>query len=910
MLNCAIYFVFHTQQVVQRPFALMIPRQLRKTFTRTAACMAVLWFGSATVWSAEADIAGARRPPGDIRAPNGVVSSESAVGTHDKRSSHKQLVEQLRRNLASYYENLPLCIQQCTETIKAAQQTNDTAILAIARMQRSAANLRHFGFEECRPDFEKAIQVRIHPDEPELVLLYEIARTNVEHSVYSQTDCLNQLRNAADAAANAAQSHVQYAAEFELAVRSMKPQPVTSSIPYVPAMLTTIDTTAISSESALDQFLSVLRQPTTSNEMTEADELHRGVFYRTEILSLPDSLRQSGAAPRFQFEACMLAATMMQQTGQLKASLETLTAARKIMLSAGDLSAVALTDIRIGIVQHRLGQDSSARDALMSAAEHIHLIATPSTLTQLSSTGSQISLFQKPLPSLRANLLSAVQMRFQDVQEQGNWMRNIVRDSKKLQMLTLLREKSSLGAVLVTERDTALEAREFYLRLTGIGLVASIGLAVFLLRERRRLRKLNSQLHGEILARKKAAEERERLDLHLAQSARLESLGDLAGGIAHDFNNLLVGVLGNAELLRYTEDISERAAEYLNGITTAAETAADLSRKMLAYAGKQQAQKTTVELNQLVHRMLPLFRSGAGVQHNVEFFPSSHPVYTEADAGQLEQILLNLVTNAAHAMSNCKGTIRIRVGIELLDQIAADPSLFGNRREGGDFAWFEITDCGSGIAEAHLTRIFEPFYTTKDQPQSHGFGLAIVYGHVNRHDGLIRLTSIKDAGTTFRILLPRLSEFHTEDLCVHGDSSSRTLPKSVTAVIIDDQLQVLQFVQRVFQANQWTAHCFLTASEALEFLSEDHAIDCLLIDLMMPGVDGTSMLEELEQRGSEIPVVLMSGFSKTNMHELLRFRCVSSLLEKPFRRTELVKAISAAISRSTGPVIKSIERGH
>ena len=187
---------------------------------------------------------------------------------------------------------------------------------------------------------------------------------------------------------------------------------------------------------------------------------------------------------------------------------------------------------------------------------------------------------------------------------------------------------------------------------------------------------------------------------------------------------------------------------------------------------------------------------------------------------------------------------------------------------------------------------------------------AIVYGHVNRHDGLIRLTSIKDAGTTFRILLPRLSEFHTEDLCVHGDSSCRTLPKSVTAVIIDDQLQVLQFVQRVFQANQWTAHCFLTASEALEFLSEDHAIDCLLIDLMMPGVDGTSMLEELEQRGSEIPVVLMSGFSKTNMHELLRFRCVSSLLEKPFRRTELVKAISAAVSRSTGPVIKSIERDH
>lgn len=850
----------------------MFARHLMKIFALAATCIAVLSFGSAPVVGAQVD---------------------------------RELVRQLRRNLYSYYEDIPLCIEQCTETIDAAEQTGHETILAIARMQRSAAILRDTGFDDCRPDFEQSIHVRINSDDPELLLLYEIARTTVEHEVYSKSDCVNQLRDAANAAADTAHSDVLFAAEFELASRSAKSQLVAPSIQYVSVRMTTQNLTAINRESAQEQFLSVLRQPTTSNILTGADELNRGVFYRTEILSLPDSLRQTGAARRFQFEACLLAATMLQQNGELKPSLETLIAAREIMQSADDLSAMAQADVRIGIVQHRLwlessGRDtlmeSSARDSLISAAERMELITARSALTQLLNTGSQIRFFSQPSKLHRTGLSSAVEARFQKLKEQDRWMRDNVPTFRELHNQTLLVETA--------------EARERYLLLTGLGLVPCIGLAVFLLRDRWRLRKLNSQLHGEILARVKAAEERERLELHLAQSARLESLGALAGGIAHDFNNLLVGVLGNAELLRYSEDISERAAEYLNGITTAAETAADLSRKMLAYAGKQQAKKTAVEVNQLVQRMLPLFRSGAGAQHKVEFFPSVHPVYTEADEGQLEQILLNLVTNAVHAMSNRIGTIQIRIGFEYLEQISAESSLYGNRRDGGDFVWFEITDCGRGIPEEHLTRMFEPFYTTKDHAQSHGFGLAIVYGHVNRHDGLIRLTSTKDVGTTFRVLLPRLSEFRTERLRVNGDSSSHSQPKFVTAVIVDDQLPVLQFVERLFQANDWSAHCFLSASEALEFLSEGHAIDCLLIDLMMPGVSGISMLEELEQRGSEIPAILMSGFSETNMQELLRFRCVSSVLEKPFRPIELVTAISAAMSQSAGRVPKPIHREH
>lgn len=870
-------------------------RDLRKTFTLPAVCIAVLWFGSAPTWGMEADIGAARRPLDDLHAPDDRPAAASATGTGRKLLSHPELVERLHRNLAAYYEDIPLCIEQCTETIHAAQQVDDAAILATARMQRSAANLRCLGFEACRPDFEQAICVRINSHQPEIALFYEIARTAVEHTVYSRADSLDRLRSVTDAAAYVAPADVLYAAEFELAARStIETRLETPSLPSS-RILTTMRTASFSTQTPEHLFLSVLQQPVASNEALVSDELERVDSPRPEILRLPELLKASGAARRFQFEARLLAATVLERSDRFESALETLVAARNIMQDAGDSTAVTLTDIRIGTVQSRLGQVAAAKDALISAARHIELITAPSTLTQMSGTGSQIPFFSQRLSSHQANLSAVIQSRFLDIQKQARWMQKTVRGNTALQLQRMLADTALHGAVLETERDSAMRARELYLRLTGIGLLACVGLTLFLLRERRRLRKLNSRLQAEIVERGKATEERERLDLHLAQSVRLESLGDLAGGIAHDFNNLLVGVLGNAELLRYTEQISDRAEEYLNGITVAAETAADLSRKMLAYAGKQPAEKRPVELNQLVERMLPLLRSGAGVRQHVEFLQSPFPVFTEADDGQLEQILLNLVTNASHAMTNCKGTITIRVGTELLEQIISDPSLFGIRREGGDFAWFEVSDCGSGIPESQLTRVFEPFYTTKDHSQSHGFGLAIVYGHVNRHDGLIRLTSTKDLGTTFRIMLPRLSEFHVDNHRVNRASASLAIPKLLTAVVVDDQVQVLQFVQRVFQTNQWTAHCFLSASEALEFLSEAPAVDCLVMDLMMPGVDGASMLEELEQRGLKTPVVLMSGFFEQNTNDLFRFSCVSSLLEKPFRPADLVKAIHTAV---------------
>ena len=824
-----------------------------------------------------------------------LISGGLQITVTEAWQSRQRMTQQLRRNLAACYDDIPLSVQLSTQTIEAAREFNDVTILAIATMQRSAANLRHSGFDNCRMDFEQAIQFQVSPDEPELLLLFQIARTMVEQSVYRGTDCLDQLEAAIASAEGTAAADVLELARFELARRTQPSRKHARSTDPATWTLAAISSVGDVRITEMARLRSLIPSMNLTNEQTAESEAHEA-----EILALPERLRRCGASRHFRAEAEFMAAAVYEHRAQHDSAIAALNDARQLLLDAGDLSLLVQADIRIAGLEHGYGNDSRAQTSLLSAAGMIDLINQPLALTQMARTGSQIPDFAARRFQDGSGLSTMIHSRLAHVQNHARWLRASVRSSKSLQLQALLRQTESHGTVLTTERDSAVEQSEFYLWLTGIGLLVSCGLAAFLLRERGRLRKLNERLRVEIQARETAFQDRERMELHLAQSARLDSLGDLAGGIAHDFNNLLVGVLGNAELLRFSRQISGDATEYLDGITHSAERAAELSRKMLAYAGKQPAQKTAVELNRVVQLMLPLFRHGSGFRHDVEFIPAAHPVYTEADEGQLEQVLLNLVTNSSHAMQ--QGTITIRVGVETLEKISGDPTLFGNRKIGGDFAWFEISDSGDGIAEADLARVFEPFYSTRSKETSHGFGLAVVYGHVNRHNGLIRLTSQRGVGTTFRILLPRQSEFHAPPLRFSGiDGGDHAMPKALSVVIVDDQVQVLEVVERMLQPNGWTVHCFTSVCAAMEFLSELPVVNCIVIDLMMPGVDGMSMLEELEQRGIDIPVIVMSGYSSTDIDDLRRFSAVTSFLQKPFKPEQLQQAISAAVDPSAVP---------
>ncbi len=857
-----------------------------------AVCFGCAWLVVMPANCTEVVVAGSNASLSGDHAMRGATSPSLLMASTHTWRLRQELTQQLRRNLAACYDDVPSCIQLSTQTIDAARNGHDATILAIAHMQRSAANLRCSGFESCRGDFEQAIQFRLSPDEPELFLLFQIARTMVEQPVNrGGSDCLQQLADAIAPAEGLADSAVLKMARFELATRtppSWKQMRRSHAGNWTLARMSPSDDVRINELLSMRSLMLDLKSPkAVTGEIAD---------HVSEILSLREQLKYREASRRIRGEAECMAAYVFENQGQHDDARTAFANARDLFQKAGDPSLVAEVDLWTAAMENQFGNNAEARVALSSAADVMHLIDLPPLLTQMVRTASQIPDFARRRTHAGIGLTKAVQYRLAEVQRNAKWLRDCIEHSQSLQLQALLHETEQAGEVLTSARDSAIDARDVFLRLTGIGLLVSCGLAAFLFRERWRLRKLNERLQTEIHAREIASLERERMELHLAQSARLDSLGDLAGGIAHDFNNLLVGVLGNAELLRYSHQVTGDAAEYLDGITQSAERAADLSRKMLAYAGKQPAQKSCVELNELVGRMLPLFRPGPGIRHQIEFVPSRHPVFTEDDEGQLDQILLNLVNNSAHAIRQGTGTISFRVGVETLEDVSHDPFLFGNRKIGGEFAWFEISDSGDGIAESDFVRVFEPFYSTRPKETSHGFGLAVVYGHVNRHNGFIRLKSVQGVGTTFRILLPRQSEFHASHVRLSSMQDSLAAQKSLSVVIVDDQLQVLQVVERSLQTSGWVVRCFTSVGDAMEFMSDDAKVDCVVLDLMMPGVEGTSMLEEMQQRGMDIPVVVMSGFSTTDIDDLGRFPAVTSYLQKPFKPEQLQCAIRAAVN--------------
>jgi PAS domain S-box-containing protein len=246
----------------------------------------------------------------------------------------------------------------------------------------------------------------------------------------------------------------------------------------------------------------------------------------------------------------------------------------------------------------------------------------------------------------------------------------------------------------------------------------------------------------DVTERKRAEEERRRFEAQIQQSQRLESLGVLAGGIAHDFNNLLTGILGSASLAAMKVPADSPAAEQIARVLAAAERAADLTSKMLAYAGKGQFVLVPSDLNQIIEGVLPLVRTSLGKTTSIQLALAPNLPSIEADASQLQQVLVNLLTNAAEADAR---EIVVRSGAMAPSEHSPHPGVF-----------LEVKDDGTGMDEPTRARIFEPFFTTKFTGR--GLGLSAVAGIVSVHGGKIRVESAREEGTSFTVLFPTRTE--------------------------------------------------------------------------------------------------------------------------------------------------------
>jgi CheY-like chemotaxis protein len=363
----------------------------------------------------------------------------------------------------------------------------------------------------------------------------------------------------------------------------------------------------------------------------------------------------------------------------------------------------------------------------------------------------------------------------------------------------------------------------------------------------------------------------------------MEAVGQLAGGIAHDFNNVLTAILGYAQLLA-ERPLGEAALFEVAEISRAAERAASLTRQLLAFS-RQQVQKMAVfVLNDVVSETEAMLRRLLGDEVRVARDLAPDLGRVKADAGQIEQVLVNLAVNARDAMPR-GGTLRIETRNVTLDEayVSAHPA-----GAPGPYVMLAVSDDGCGMDPATVARIFEPFFTTKPAGKGTGLGLATVYGIVKQSGGFVWVYSDPGHGSTFRIYLPRVEEEPT-DRRVSG-TPRRTPPKgNETVLLVEDDDAVRRFVRDVLVRNGYTVHEAASGAEAVHVARPIvSAIQLVVTDVVMPEMSGTVLRRRLESLGARAKVIFMSGHPT----DAVAIRGVevadAAFLQKPFTPGDLL----------------------
>jgi PAS domain S-box-containing protein len=400
----------------------------------------------------------------------------------------------------------------------------------------------------------------------------------------------------------------------------------------------------------------------------------------------------------------------------------------------------------------------------------------------------------------------------------------------------------------------------------------------------------------DITHRKRADQERFQFEERMRATQKLESLGVLAGGIAHDFNNLLTAMLGNASMLLMNMPAEPRMLRCVQDIELAAHRAAELCQQMLAYAGQGHRVLQLLDLNQLVREMMQILCVSISKKVHVEFEFAEGLPPVKADAAQLRQVVMNLITNASEAISDRVGLIRLHT-----DRITCGADFFTPAwqlgAEPGDYVSLRISDDGNGMDASTLARIFEPFFTTKFSGR--GLGLAAVLGIVRSHHGAIRIESVPDRGTEFLILLPTQQGRITVPLPALDPARSTNQVGKGTVLVVDDEPIVCDAARRMLEFEGYTVLIATNGAEALEtFVAHAKGILCVLLDLKMPIFDGMETLTELSRLHPECRVIISSGYTDHPQISTFSNPCLRGFLEKPYTRTQLLAKIKQAIAKS------------
>jgi len=395
-----------------------------------------------------------------------------------------------------------------------------------------------------------------------------------------------------------------------------------------------------------------------------------------------------------------------------------------------------------------------------------------------------------------------------------------------------------------------------------------------------------------IIERRVADEHRLTLETQIQQAQKLESLGVLAGGIAHDFNNLLVGILGNASLARVVLAPEAPARRYVRDIEVAAQRAAELVSQMLAYSGKGRFLVERIDLKSIVEEISHLLEVSISKKAVLKYEFGENVPTINADATQVRQVVMNLITNASEALGDRSGIISVVTGAMECDCDYLSETYLDDDLAAGVYSYVEVSDTGVGLTDKVRARMFDPFFTTKFAGR--GLGLAAVLGIIRAHRGAIKVYSEPNKGTTIKALFPAaggadkpLAPPQAEDVDWRGEGK---------ILLVDDEETVRAVGRRMLE---WLGFEVVTAADgndALRVFSDGpDDIVCVVLDLMMPHLDGEQCFRELRRLRKDVTVILSSGYNEQEMRARFAGKGLAGFIQKPYQLAELAGKLRAAL---------------
>ncbi len=388
---------------------------------------------------------------------------------------------------------------------------------------------------------------------------------------------------------------------------------------------------------------------------------------------------------------------------------------------------------------------------------------------------------------------------------------------------------------------------------------------------------------------------RKRLEAQLLQAQKMEAVGQLAGGVAHDFNNILAAQLLQLQLIEQRKDLDPEITMALQDLEKGIERAAGLTRQLLLFSRRQVMQIKRIDLDELITGLMKMLQRLLGEHIVMSFSQSSKPVWVDADAGMIEQVVMNLCVNARDAMPSGGALI---IGTERVWLDANTPGLAEEARA-GSFVCVTVRDTGAGMDDSTLKRIFEPFFTTKEPGKGTGLGLATVHGIVKQHQGWIEVQSAPSCGATFRVFLP------AKDAPPNSGSASAQpsiLGGVETILVVEDDEPLRQLVRRTLVLFGYKVLEAAGPAEALELWQREQPVHLIFTDMVMPGgLTGLELTDRIRHIQPSVKVLLASGYSSDLPLETGNLPSGVRFLAKPYTPSALAVAVRQSLDDPAGP---------